>query len=98
MASVIKRKSGWYVQVRRKGFPSVNKTLATKAEALRWARVQEALLDAGVPDERQSPKLSLADILTRYRLVVTPQKRSAASESYRLAKLEASQMAALLDG
>jgi hypothetical protein len=43
MATITKRKTGWNVQVRRKGFASRSKTLSTKSQALAWAREQEGL-------------------------------------------------------
>ena len=33
MATITKRKIGWSVQIRRKGYPSQTRTLASKAEA-----------------------------------------------------------------
>ena len=47
MATIVKRKSGWLVQVRRKGHDSVCKTFPTKTLALAWGRDQETRIDQG---------------------------------------------------
>lgn len=45
MATIRKRGTGWYVQVRRKGYPAEYKTFGSKAEATAWAREREARID-----------------------------------------------------
>ncbi len=37
MATFVKRNSGWFVQVRRKGHASISRTFNSKSEAERWA-------------------------------------------------------------
>ncbi|WP_293941714.1 site-specific integrase [Sphingomonas sp.] len=90
MATVTKRGTSWFAQVRRKGFAPQYKTFRFKAEALAWARQVEGAIDEGkVPFGTLSPKgLSLRSLLDRYKAEVTPRKRSAASENLRLAKLQ----------
>ncbi|HZR01582.1 MAG TPA: site-specific integrase [Burkholderiales bacterium] len=66
MATIAKHGPGWRVQIRRKGHKPIVKTLRTKAEAERWARAQEARLDAGavvVP----SSTLTLGELIQAYR-------------------------------
>lgn len=41
MASIYRTESGWRVQVRLQGRPSVSKVFRTKAEAVAWGRAQE---------------------------------------------------------
>lgn len=89
MATFTKRKDGWFVQVRRKGYSARYKTLSTKAEAQAWAREQETLID-----KRQTPTdlrglrvMTLGDLIDRYAREVTPRKRGAESEASRLGKM-----------
>ena len=97
MAAITKRKDGWYVQIRRKGFAPIYKTLPTKAEATAWAREHEARIDqrCAPMDLRNLRTTKLSDIIERYRREVTPRKRSAASEDLRLRKMLRAPMAAV---
>ena len=76
MASFRKRKGRWQVQVRRKGSPSVSRTFQSKADALVWARMMEAKIDADdLPtNHRELKAVTLADLIRRYRDEVTPAK------------------------
>lgn len=89
MATITKRKGGWSVQVRRKGYAARNKTLPTKAEALVWGREQEALIDKRqLPVcEAQLKTTSLGQLMEQYRSMVTPNKRSADTERLRLGRM-----------
>ena len=82
MATVIKCKSGWLVQVRRKGHDRAYKTLPTKALALAWGREKEARIDQGTMPKGlgELRRISLGDIIVRYVEEVTPRKRSAETE------------------
>jgi integrase len=88
MATITKRKTGWSVQIRRKGYSSQTRTLATKGEAQMWAREQESRIDrAQAPVNLKLLKATtLGDILRRYLLEVTPLKRSKETEVLRLTK------------
>ncbi|OYZ14039.1 MAG: hypothetical protein B7Y35_09580 [Sphingomonadales bacterium 28-64-96] len=88
MATITKRKIGWSVQIRRKGYPSQTRTLASKAEAQAWAREQESRIDhAQAPVNLKLLKATtLGDVLRRYLLEVTPLKGSSATEVLRLNK------------
>ena len=90
MATVTKRGTGWFAQVRRRGFAAQYKTFRLKADALAWARQAEGSIDEGkAPFGTLSPKgISLRCLLDRYKAEVTPRKRSADSEKLRLAKLQ----------
>lgn len=98
MATITKRGSGWYVQVRRKGFPPKFRTLQSKAAAAAWARAEEAALDAQTEPLAKPPQTTLAALLERYRDTITPTKRGASSESCRLSRMMLSSMAALALG
>ena len=81
MASIRKLKGprggSWLAQIRRKGFPPVNKCFKTRAEAERFAYETEATLGkgVGVPTARDpSRNTPVAEIFTRYRDEVSPTK------------------------
>jgi len=48
MATITKRKSGWSVQIRRKGYQPEYRTLPTKAAAEKWVRERESEIDRGM--------------------------------------------------
>ena len=89
MATITKRKNGWCVQVRRKGYAARNRTLPTKTEALAWGREQEGLIDKGqLPvTEVQLKVTTLAQLIGQYRSTVTPTKRSSETEGLRLGRM-----------
>lgn len=89
MATITKRKNGWSVQVRRKGYPQQTRTMETRAEALAWAREQEGRIDRALAplNLRLLKGTTLRDILERYLTEVTPTKDSAYTEQVRLKKL-----------
>lgn len=92
MATITKRGTNWFVQIRRKGFASRYKTFATKGEAQLWARREEALLDGGMRSSTSGiqRKLTLGNLLSRYIEEVSPRKRGAESEIARLKKMQRS--------
>ncbi|MBC2777129.1 tyrosine-type recombinase/integrase [Parasphingopyxis marina] len=90
MATIRKRGDSWYVQIRRKGFTPRYKTFAKKSAALAWARSQEAMLDARYPclNGQSLSKITLRDLLERYKNDVSSLKRSGASEQLRISKMQ----------
>jgi hypothetical protein len=85
MATIEKRGQFWRVKVRRAGLPAQTRTFDSKTLAQQWARGVESEIDKGiVVDRRVAQRLSLAEILERYRHEVTPSKRGAADENLRL--------------
>ncbi len=89
MANIRKRGTSWQVQIRRRSHPPLCRTFQSKRDAEIWARMVEARLDrTGLPgDYRELKRLKLGDLLLRYRDQVTPRKRSAENETYRINKL-----------
>jgi integrase len=81
--------------VRREGYPPLSRTFVSKADAQVWARDQERAIDrAEAPiSTRELKGLTVADLLRRYRDTVTPTKRGAEPERYRLAALLAHEIA-----
>ena len=89
MASFRKRNGKWQVQVRRSGSEPQTRTFRSKEDAQVWARMIEARMDrADLPDgQKELKSLSLGDLLVRYREEITPRKKSAHKERYRLQRL-----------
>lgn len=97
MASIRKRGSFWQAQVRREGYPPLSKSFSTKTDAVAWARDTERSIDrAELPVAiRQLKGVSLDDLLRRYLETITPTKRGAGPERYRIKILRAHQIARL---
>ncbi|UUR08282.1 integrase [Sphingomonas glaciei] len=89
MATITKRKNGWSVQIRRKGYPQQTRTLPTKVEAQAWAREQEGRIDRALAplNLRVLKGTTLRDILERYIREVSPTKDSVYTEAARLKKV-----------
>ena len=94
MASFIPRKGpggkrAWQAHVRRRGYPAQVRTFDTKAEAEGWASVIESEIARGVFVSRsEAESTTLAEALTRYRRDVSPAKKGASIERFRLDRWE----------
>jgi len=96
MASIRKRGSSWQARVARNGFPSETKTFRSHTEAERWCRSVEAGMDSGAfLSPRPLLGITLADLVARYRQIVTPTKRGATEEAFRLKAFERGRVAQL---
>ncbi|NTV72373.1 MAG: site-specific integrase [Azonexaceae bacterium] len=88
MATITKRATGYQVQIRRRGFPSVSKMFDTKRDAEAWSRMNETQMDQGIYlDRSEADKTTLGEILLRYKREVTPLKKSAENENIRIDRL-----------
>ena len=91
------RKKGdlqWHVQIRKKGFPAQTKTLNTKPEAEAWAAVIESEMARGVFVSRaEAEQTTLKEAFYRYLEEVTPTKKGAKQEGYRIGVLLRSTLA-----
>ncbi|SOE18218.1 phage integrase family protein [Hoeflea halophila] len=89
MATIRRLRGKWQAQVRRKGIPPRAKGFETKADAERWARTLEAELDrsGSLQDTRLAERMTVRELLERYLQEITPHKRSAATEGYRIKAL-----------
>jgi len=88
MATITKRTTGYQVQIRRRGFPTVSKMFDTKRDAEAWSRMNETQMDQGTYlDRSEADRTTLGEILLRYKREVTPLKKSAANESIRIDRL-----------
>jgi integrase len=86
MATIRKRGSSWQAQVRRQGFPPLTKTFASHADAAAWARDKERAIDrAELPTSFSDLKAATVQgLLTRYENEITPRKRGADRERFKL--------------
>jgi integrase len=100
MATIRKRgKDQWQVQVRIQGHKPQSKTFRTRADAERWAKVQESgiLLGHAKPNcDVTTP--NFGECLKRYRMEVTSTKKGHSQESSILQRLEAQSLAKRLMG
>jgi len=112
MATIRKRGDKWHVQVRRKSFSNLTRTFTRKADAIEWAREAERTVERrGLStDPRILERLTVSDVLTRYRNNVVPLRRGRKNETIvinaflrnevaktRLSELGATQFAAYRD-
>ena len=75
---------GWQAKIRRKGYPTQTKVFRAKREAEMWARSVESEMDRGVFSFPVAEHRTLGDLLSRYANEVTPGKRGAEPERYRI--------------
>ena len=85
MASIRKRGNAYQVRVSRKGCDAMVKSFASRPQAQQWGRAMEHALDLQ-PMHRQTPAKSVTfgDLLEKYLQTVTPHKRGAKDESWRI--------------
>ena len=95
MASIRFRTQKWQCRIQRQGFPILSKAFDTKEDAQRWARGVERAMDLGEYTSADTTVTTLADLLNRYEKEVTPSKRGAPQEKYRLAVINADKIATL---
>lgn len=85
MATFRKRSNGWQARVQRKGYPEQSKTFTIYNDAVAWARLLESELDRGIFINRsEAESTTLAELLNRYLTEVTPNKKGAQAERYRI--------------
>ncbi|RLP27267.1 site-specific integrase [Mesorhizobium sp. YM1C-6-2] len=83
MSSIRKHRDKYQVRIRRTGFPTITKTFHKLSDAKEWARHQERQADRGElgPDRKQLDRITLAELVTRYRNEVVPAKKGAEIET-----------------
>ncbi len=85
MATYQKRGGKWRAIIRRTGYPTQSKTFPTKKLAEEWALSIEAPMTAGELEISKELKIIPVSVLIRrYVAEVTPTKKSADGEAYRL--------------
>ena len=85
MSSITKSRKGWRVRTRLKNHPAVSKTFIHKCVAKTWSAQTERALQLGLLSPEHD--CTLAELRHRYAVEVTPKKRSADREEYRINKL-----------
>jgi integrase len=94
MASIRRRGDRWQARVIRKGFEPEAKSFTSKQDAEKWARAIEREMDTGGYVSRSTAEATtLEQVLSRYRLEVTPLKRGSEVEAIRLKVMERHRMA-----
>ena len=85
MGSLRKHKNGkWRAEV-RKQHRYISKIFESKGDGSKWIRETEIKIEKeSFEDFRDSAHLSLANLITRYRDEITPTKKGARSEIYKL--------------
>jgi integrase len=86
MASIRKHRNKWQAQVRRTGYPALVRSFIHKADAQAWARRSEQRIDSGdlMVDQRALKVMTVGDLLVRYKNTITPTKRGAGMERYKV--------------
>jgi len=85
MATIRKRFGKWQVQIRRHNYPQIIKSFKEKSTASKYAREIELKMDKQqFEDYSNAAGTTLRDILTRYRDEITPKKKGAKWETYKL--------------
>ena len=90
MASINKRGSSWFVQIRRKGFRPRFRSFESYSAAQQWAREEESAIDNGYGrvETKSGREVTVSQLLSRYSKEVTPNKKGAETELLRLAKMQ----------
>ena len=87
MASIRKRNGLWQAQVRSRKLGSISKSFHRKADAVAWAKVQEAMMQTGEWKPKDQRYTSIGDLIQTYLKKVTPHKKGAEPEARRLNRL-----------
>jgi integrase len=96
MATFRKRNNRWQVQVRSRQHGSISKSFHKKVDAQAWAIEQERLMQIGSWHKDLHSNTSITDLLKKYQLEVTPQKKEHKREIARLDRLIRDPIANLL--
>lgn len=85
MASIRKRGNKWQARVSVKLVGSVDKSFLTRADADAWAKIIESEMVRGVFIKRsEAERTSLGEALSKYEEEITPSKRGAYQEKFRI--------------
>jgi integrase len=83
MATIRKHRDKWQVQIRRAGLRPMSRSFALRKDALEWARHMERQADRQeLPmDPKALQRVTLGDLVKRYRDTVSTRKKTAATET-----------------
>ena len=87
MASIRKRNGLWQAQVRSRKHGSTSKSFHKKADAIAWAKVQEAMMQTGEWKPKNKRYSTIGDLIRTYLIKATPIKKGAEPETRRLNRL-----------
>jgi integrase len=87
MATIRTRNGKYQVLIRRQGSPDQTKTFIQRRDAELWARQKDAEIDRSEYVSLDLLKQPLSVLIQRYLESVTPLKKSAATEAYRVKRL-----------
>jgi integrase len=94
MASIKRRGDKWLARVRIKGHQSTAKSFQSKSDAEAWSKITESEMIRGTFIKRtDAEQTTLREALERYEREITPGKRGAAIEAYRLARWQKDKLA-----
>ena len=84
MATIRKRGDKWHVQIRRQGCPTSTRSFNRRSDAQRWANQTEIEADRkGLTNDRKVlEQFKVADLLTRFKDTVIPNRRGKAVETF----------------
>ena len=75
----------WQVKIRRRGYPPQSATFDTRGKAETWAKHVETDMDRGTfASDTEAGSTTLAEALDRYEREITPGKKGAHDEHYKL--------------
>ncbi len=85
MAVIEKRgKLQWRARVRKLGYPEQSRTFSRRVDAETWAKDTELRIERGEFAGNEGQRTTFEEVATRYLKQVTPLKRSAKSERFRI--------------
>jgi hypothetical protein len=88
MATIRKRSGKWQARIQRTGYLTQTKTFNSKQDAEVWARGVESKIDLGtVLINIKKNKISLGELLLRYKDDITPRKKGAQIEIIRINRI-----------
>jgi integrase len=95
MASIRKRGYLWQAQIRKIGHLQQTKTFRSKRDATLWAQTVEVDIERSVLPQTTIclKQTSLSDLIDRYLKEITPRKKSADKETYRLKRIQRQKLA-----
>lgn len=90
MATITKRGTSWFAQIRRKGHKSISKSFSTKGMAAEWARKIERDMDTmDFQDGRLMSKVTLGELINKYIEEIGSVKPFGRNKAAVLAQLKA---------
>lgn len=84
MATIRKHRDKYQVRVRRKDAPELTRSFSKLQDAKEWANHQESRADRGElgPDRKELERITLSELVKRYRDEIVPAKKAAKVERY----------------